>query len=271
MSYYDECTTLLDLYEQQKLPTGEILKRTIEIVKLKNYDPDFMHDLNDALLDYGYPFQYDVRLERKEFNKEEYYSLCGNTTKSLDKTIDLVDYLRAVSDSRLTMASIHMLKVKYLLEIGIIENPTSYVLDHQNSNIRDLLFTSFSENFASSQCLIEALTRLGYRYALQDYALFRIDLEYMLWLIECVEPNYGYLKVNTLKVCLNIAPKEFFERGEKTYYNESLSKVTKEYLRLIDKDIIRMLVEEWGEEGNPYDKTGYQVLYKLLKNRINEN
>ena len=39
MSYYDECTTLLDLYEQQKLPTGEILKRTIEIYlkeKLKN-------------------------------------------------------------------------------------------------------------------------------------------------------------------------------------------------------------------------------------------
>ena len=68
MSYYDECTTLLDLYEQQKLPTGEILKRTIEIVKLKNYDSDFMHDLNDALLDYGYPFQYDVHLERKEFN-----------------------------------------------------------------------------------------------------------------------------------------------------------------------------------------------------------
>ena len=43
MSYYDECTTLLDLYEQQKLPTGEILKRTIDIVKLKNYNPDFMH------------------------------------------------------------------------------------------------------------------------------------------------------------------------------------------------------------------------------------
>ena len=68
MSYYDECTTLLDLYEQQKLPTGEILKRTIDIVKLKNYNPDFMHDLNDALLDYGYPFQYDVHLDKKEFN-----------------------------------------------------------------------------------------------------------------------------------------------------------------------------------------------------------
>ncbi|MGM9858971.1 MAG: hypothetical protein ACI311_06995 [Bacilli bacterium] len=270
MSYYNECVTLLDLYEQEKLSTGEILKRTIEIVKLKNYNPDFMHDLNDALLEYGYPFQYDIQVDRKEFNKEEYYALCVNTTKSMDKTISLVDYLRAVSDSRLTMASIHMLKVKYLIEIGIIENPTPYILEHPNSNLRDLLFSSFSENFASSQSLIEALTRLGYIYALQDYALFRIDLEYMLWLIECSEPNYGYLKVNTLKVCLNIAPKEFFERGEKIYYNESLSKVTKEYLRLIDKGIIKMLIEKWGEDGNPYDKTGYQVLYKLLKNRINE-
>ena len=90
-------------------------------------------------------------------------------------------------------------------------------------------------------------------------------MEYLLWTIERDEQSKeSFKKVNTLKVALFLAPKEYFIRDDKYFYNTHLSKVTKDYLKCINKQCIKVVKEWWS--GKPFllDNTGYSVFFHIL-------
>ena len=263
ISYVDEIEALFDLYEEQRLTEKDIFERCIELVIKHEFNKDYMYDLNDTLYNRGYSFQFDVNRNKVKFDVEEYGLLITNVSKSKDKTKSLIEYLDKINDQRLTLASIHMLKVKHLIELGYLPNDNNVINDNNKLSLKDLFFIYYS-NKEIHDIVIEALSRIGIEYAMLEYFDFIFDIEYLLWSIEEKDKNYGYLKSNTLKVALNIAPKEYFEKDGKQYYNPKFSKVTKEYIKLIDKVKINQIKDKWGPEGYETIQTGHRLLYKLL-------
>lgn len=263
--YVDEIEALFDLYENDHLTEKEIFHRSIDLAKKHKLDRDYLFDLNDVIFNRGYSFQFDVPpLDHKKFDNNEYWNIASNVGKSLDKTKELISYLKDVCDFRLSFASLHMLKVKYLISIRLLPSDNDFINAHSQFNLRDLLFTAREKNDSAFESIINILDEVGISYASLGYMRFRLDVEYLLWSIEQTDANYGYIKVNTLKIALNMAPKEYFEHDGKLYYNYKFSKSTRDYLKLINEDKIKEVKEEWGEGGYSTDGTGYLLLYNLL-------
>jgi hypothetical protein len=135
---------------------------------------------------------------------------------------------------------------------------------HCNDSIRDVFFANYL-NDEIRTTIVSFLENIGFEYASLAYNEFRIDMEYLLWSIEEKDPNKGYLKVNTIKVARQIAPKEYFINQDKVYYNPQLSLVEKDYLKLIDKEKIHAIKEKYNYEPYPSLNDGYCVLFKSLK------
>ena len=266
MNYVGEIEALFDTYEDNHLTEAEIFGRCIDLVLKQNKDRDYMFDINDTLFNRGYSFQFDVPpLDRKEFNQDDYVALSSQSTKSKDKTKDLIDYLRSIHDFRLTFASMHMLKVDYLISLGYLPSDNEYINNRKGFTLRELLYRSYEENLEAKAIIVKALEKLGVLYSGYEEMEFKLDLEYLLWTIERDEKGKeSYKKVNTLKVAFNLAPKEYFIRDGKLYYNPRLSKVTKDYLKCINQKCINVIKDWWGEEGYSLDGTGYAVFYQLL-------
>ena len=265
ISYVDEIEAIFDIYEAEHLTEAEISQRSIELVKKHDFDRDFMFDINDTLYNRGYSFQFEVpQLERELFDSEKYEELCSNVGKSKDKTEELIEYLKNINDFRLGLASIHMLKVKYLIALGYLSEDNEFIKANSNLDLRTLLFKSYEYDLEAKTIIVESLEDFGIPYSTLEYMEFRLDVEYLLWTIERDDPNRGYLKVNTFKVALNLAPKEYFVRNGKCYYNEKFSKVTKDYLKLISQKCVNIIKDWWDEEGYTVDGTGYRLLYQLL-------
>lgn len=263
ISYVDEIEALFDLYEEERLTEKEILQRTIELVLSHDFEKDYMYDLNDTLFNRGYSFQFEVKREKLKFDSKTYCELITNVTKSKDKTNQLMTYLRDVGDRRLTLSSIHLLKIRYLIDLGYLPTDNEIIIQNKNMSLRDFFNIYFYDKEIKAM-IIKLFTKIGILYAELYFDLFAIEMEHLLWTIERDDKNYGYLKVNTLKIALNIAPKEYFEKDGKQYYNPKFSKVTKDYLKLIDKNEISKIKARWGEDGYETDNSGYRLLYKIL-------
>ncbi len=263
VSYIDEQEALFDLYEELHLSEKEILNRSIELVIRHNFDADYMYDLNDTIFNRGYSFQFEVEDNKKEFDINEYNKLITNVTKSKDKTLKLIKYLDEINDHRLTFASLHMLKVKYLIDLNYLPSDNDIINSNLKLSFKELFF-SYYDNKNLKKILVKTLSNIGIKYAECEYFDFIIDIEYLLYSIEENDPNYGYIKSNTLKVAFNITPKEYYEKDGKKYYNPKTSKVSKEYLKLINKDKIKKIKSKWLKDGYETVDTGHMLLYKLL-------
>lgn len=263
VSYIDEQEALFDLYEELHLCEKEILDRSIELVIRHDFDADYMYDLNDTIFNRGYSFQFEVESNKRKFNIDEYNNLITNVTKSKDKTLKLIKYLDEVNDQRLTFASLHMLKVKHLIDLNYLPSNNNIINSNTKLSFKELFFTYY-EDKSFKKILVKALSNIGIKYAECEYFDFIMDIEYLLYSIEENDPNYGYIKSNTLKVAFNITPKEYYEKDGKKYYNPKISKVSKEYIKLINKDKIKKIKSKWLEEGYETVNTGHMLLYKLL-------
>ena len=132
-SYIDELEAIFDIYEAERLTEGEIFQRAIELVKKHKFDRDYMFDLNDTIFNRGYSFQFVVpKLDSEKFDLKKYETLCLNVGKSQEKTENLISYLKDVNDFRLGLASIHMLKVKYLISLGYLPDNIEFIESQRN-------------------------------------------------------------------------------------------------------------------------------------------
>ncbi len=266
VNYYNEISALFDVYEnEERLTESEIYQRCLLLIKKHNFDKDYMYSLNDVVNNRGYCFQFDIPNERKiQFNSEQYISLITNASKSKNKTAELINYLNDIKDCRLSFASIHALKIKFLVELGILPNNSEYINSHLNENIRDLLFESFNDDEDDSELLIDSLEKIGFEYTNLPYFKFWLDMEYLLWTIQRVDPRKGYIKVNTIKVAFGIAPRMYFERGDKKYYDVSFSKKLNNYLKQIDRDALAHVKEKYLRSVEPTWLYGYSLLFNVL-------
>ena len=266
INYYNEISALFDVYENEEhLTEREIYQRCLLLIKKHNFDRDYMFSVNDVINNRGYCFQFEVPSNRvAEFVSDEYIASITNASKSKNKTAELINYLNKIKDHRLAFASIHALKVKLLVELGVLPSDSEFINSRLNWNLRDLLFESFDDNDDIRELLISALEKIGFDYVILPYFRFWLDMEYLLWFIERADSRKGHIKVNTIKVAFGIAPRIYFERGDKKYYDVSFSKKLNSYLKLIDKRALAHVKEKYKGSVEPTRLYGYSLLFNVL-------
>ena len=220
---------LIRYYEKQGMTEEDILDMTAQLVMHCDSDIDLMYELNDIVYQMGYSFEFDVPRTKRELDLEKFAELSTQTVKSKAKTESIIDHIRYMGDHRLTFATWHMLKLKHLIDLYYMED--SDLLTDKNLTLRDLFMQNY-DNKEIRAIVRDALSELGMPYAWKEHNDFRLDLEYLLWTIEKKEPNYGYKKVNTIKVALEMAPNIYFERGDIKYYYADKLKEAKKFIFL---------------------------------------
>lgn len=264
ISYRNEIEALFDIFEKElHFTENQIFEKCNSLIKEHKFDRDYMFDLNDTLNSRGYSFQYDVPpLKNKDFNNEEYCSLIENVTKSKDKTEKFIQYLNDVNDFRLSFCSLHALKTKFLVELNILPKNNKYINENLNSNLRDLFFNSYFKN--EYNIILPCLEKVGISYPTLNYMIFRIDMEFLLWSLEQNDKSKGYIKTNTIKIAFNIAPKNYFIRNDKSFYDEQFANKLNSFLKLINKDYLDFVKYQWDKRIDQIDDTGYKLFYKIL-------
>lgn len=253
---------LFDHYEKNRLTEEEIFDKCVNLIRSRKYDPEYMWTLNDALYNRGYSFQFIVHNTKKKFDSSTYANLTSQVTKSKVKTQALWEYLSTAKDHRLILASLHMLKVQFLVDMGYVQD--SSVLEGKKLlTIRELLYGNYN-NVQIKKIVKSTLDSMGMVDALTEVGDFWLDMEYLLWTIERDDPKYGHLKINTIKVATAIAPKSYFERDDKIYYSEHTSRDFKKYIKLIDKTAIAEMKDKWGDNGYGTLHDGYRLLHQYI-------
>jgi hypothetical protein len=253
---------LFDHYEKSGLTEEDIFDKCVNLIRSHKNDPEYTWTLNDTLYNRGYSFQFVVHDPRKKFDGKSYGDLTSQVTKSKAKTQALWEYLFATKDHRLILASLHMLKVQFLVDLGYMQD--SPVLDNKKSfTMRELLYGNY-DNEQIKKIVKSTLDSMGMVDALTKVGDFWLDMEYLLWTIERDDPKYGHLKINTIKVATAIAPKSYFERDDKIYYSVHTSKDFKKYIKLIDKTAASKMKDKWGEMGYETLQDGYRLLHQYL-------
>ena len=264
--YYNDVSALFDVYENEEhLTEREIYQRCLLLIKNHDFDRDYMYSVNDVVNNRGYCFQFEVPSKRTiKFVPEEYVALITNASKSKNKTAELIKYLNDINDHRLIFASIHALKVKFLVELGILPSNSEFINYRLDWNFRDLMFESFDVENDGYEAIMDAAEKIGLEYARLSYLQFWLDMERVLWTIESADPRRGHIKVNTIKVAFGIAPRIFFERGGKKYYDVSFSKKLNNYLKYIDKCVLAHVKERYEGSVEPTRSYGYSLLFNVL-------
>ena len=269
----DKLFDLITKWEREKRTETEIVSKFSEMLKEESQDIDLYFDINDALYWKGYSYQFAVPQEPKEeWDEEEYAALVKNTTKSKELTKELCNYLHEMDDWRLSLASLHFIKLKHIISLNGI-NDYSFLEDLKNENLYDLYMMCFTNRYddflkekeAIKQLLEVFLKRIGMRYVDLDYMQFRMCVEYLLWTISKMDKTKeSFKKINTIKVAFCITPREYYMWNDKIYFNEDIHKNLINYLSLIDKKESKRIYDMYSSSINELDDTGYKLLFNML-------
>lgn len=264
--YFDMITK----WEEQNLTEEQIVNRFIQLIEKDKDNPEIYYDVNDALNWKGYSYNFEPLKEvREEFDGIEYADIVSNASKSKQKTYDLLTYLWKSNDWRLTLNSLHYIKVSKLIELDLIKGDNNYVKENKNLNLYDFYMGLFKEENSGYTLLKKRLEQwletIGLSYVTLDYMQFRMYIEYLLSTISINKkiPN-GYIKANTIKVAFSICPREYLVVNYKEYYNQNIQKNLVSYLGLIDKKEIKRIKDMYNPLIDQLDDTGYKLLFNII-------
>lgn len=278
--YYD----LISKWEREHLTEKQIVDRFYKMITnsksdteefdsnhlVNNFDSELIYSINDALHWKGYSYQFETPIIAKyEFDSEEYGDLVSNCSKSKQKTFELLKYLSEMNNWRLTLNSLHFIKLARLFELGILPDSNDLKDRIGKYNLYDFYMSLFSEKHSNQEKLKEALEawmeKIGLLWVRLDYMQFRMKMEYLLWTItQNDKVKDSYLKVNTIKVGFSICPREYFCYNDKVYYNESIHKNLVKYLAFIDRNEIARFKQMYQDSIDLLDDTGYKLLFNML-------
>ncbi len=269
------CDLLFDLisrWEEEKLTQEEIINRLTKLIEKDINNKELRYDINDCLYWKGYSYQFEtIKEERKVFEKEEYDNLTLNLSKSKSsKTREFIIYLANMNDTRLTLNSLHFIKVSKLIELSAIDLSNPYFDKYKNDNLYNLYMSFFriegmKEKEAKDR-IEEILEQMGMNYISVPYMQFRMHMEYLLSTISNNKKiANGYIKANSIKVAFSICPKEYLFVHGKKYYSDDIHKTLVKYLSLIDKNEMKRIKELYKDEADIIDNdNGYKLLFNML-------
>ena len=267
MSNYGKYEEYLLAFEKNKFNRETIVIKFIKVLcNVDNYD-DYINDIteiNDLLYRYGYNIQFKQDyMEKKKFIKQEFQNLVIQNTKSEEKTKEYINYLSEVSNSMLSIAMMNRIKVKYMIKLNMLPDNSEIINKYRNKSLNDLYFMNYF-NDEIKEIVEKTFPQIGINYCKCIYMRFRLDMEFLLYSLIFNDPEKGYMKVNTIKVALNINPKEHFTWNGKSYYKEDITTYLCKYIKMLDLELIKAIKEKYIDEMDSIDDTGYKLLFNMI-------
>lgn len=267
----EDVDDLVTSWEEKNMTEEEIVDGCLKLLYREDATMELFYNINDVLNWKGYSYQFRVPdAPHKEFDSEEYGEIVSQCSKSKQKTLELIKYLHDCNEWRLTLNSLHFIKMSMLFELGILpkfpdEALMKYMCQYNLYDFYMSLFEAKHEENPIKIALEKWFETIGLSFCRMDYMQFRLANEYLLWTItKNDKTSSSYLKVNSIKVALSICPREYLCFNGKEYYNKNMHKNLVKYLALIDKNEIKRIKDKYGYlEEVDYD-TGYKLLFNLI-------
>lgn len=247
----------------------EVIATLIHIYGKNMDNIDLLNDINEVFYERGYNCHFLMpSVKHKKFDVDEYCSYASKfVTKSSDKTMKLMDYLKEINSHRVTNMTLHLIKIKYLVDANILDINNSYIKKcyDENLDLREALFRDYlSENKdiidAIKAMKEDVLTRIGGYgddYNKFSYYEFILDTEFMLYSIN----NYKFS--NMIKLMFLMVEEDHLKRLG-SQYSTKYEDVGK-YLTMIDKKYIKWYIEKHDSHVNSYKHDGYVQFYRHLE------
>lgn len=230
---------------------------------------NLLNDINELFDERGYNCYFLMpSVKHKEFDLDEYCSYASKfVTRSKDKTLSLINYLKKLNSHRITNATLHLIKIKHLVDAGLMNSNNPYIKKcyDDNLDLRDTLFQKYNckdENIKASIKYIKEniLTKLGGYgddYNKYPYYEFIVDTEYLLYSIN----NYKFS--NMIKLMFLMVEKDYLKRTG-SQYSEKYENIGK-YLTMIDKSDVKCYLDKHKEYIDSYAHDGYVQFYRHLE------
>ena len=263
---------MISKWESESLTEEQIVNRLLTLINKDNENQELRYDINDALNWKGYSYQFElIQYEKKKYEPNEYFNLTQNITKSKsDKTKDFIVYLSEMQDSRLTLNSLHYIKLSKLAEVSNIDFSNQYFDKYKNDNLYNLYMSFFTEEGQKEKELKDIieyiLQNIGMPFITMEYMQFRMHVEYLLSTISNNKKiSNGYVKANSIKVAFSICPREYLTVNGKEYFSNNIQQSLVKYLALIDKKEIKRIKTKYQDIINQIDNdNGYKLLFNML-------
>ena len=265
---YAKLNQLFDMLEKYFHSESKVIKFMVEIANETN-NISFIFAVNDIFEDRGYKAYIEQKYSRKEelFDINKYKDLMTNTTRSISKTEKLIEYLYNLNDINITIASMHHINFKHLVDLFEFDYRSNAYLTQCYDNKLNLYEVLFQEKPSSKivesgihKIKSELLCKLG------GFDMFCADRSYENFVlkVESIISSIGlkkYKYINTLKVKMGIVTQEivsiYSTLGE--YMEEDISTI----IKMIDKKKLKEFVQEAKKHYFEYP-TGYLMLTNLL-------
>lgn len=260
-----ELVNLISSWEKEKQTEHKIVQNCIILIKNSNCSRDFIFDVNDALRQKGYCYQFTTPKKTIPLIDEEYFSLTSQTSKSLKKTEKLIEYLTTTNDFRISFASLHCLKIQNLILLGYLSN-SSFFNSLEKENVYNVYFSNYQKNLEIQNEIERFFDQIGIHYLYTPSYRFKVDMEYLLWSMNKKDHTKKlFMKQNTIRVAFSITPKEIYEAKDKIYYDENIAFHLISYLKLIDKSITKDMKAKYESIIESIDaENGYKILFYTL-------
>lgn len=256
---------LISSWEEEKQTEHKIVQNCLVLIRNANYSRDFIFDVNDALSQKGYQYQFMTPKKQTPVIQDDYFYLTSQTSKSLNKTKNLIEYLKLTNDFRVSFASLHCLKIRNLILLGLLPS-SSFFTFLEKENILNVYFSIYHQDLEPQKIIEDFFDQIGIRYLSIPSYRFKVDMEYLLWTMSKKDHTKKlYMKQNTIRVAFSIAPKALFETEDKKYYDENIALHLLSYLKLIDKKETLFIKEKYAQSiENLKIENGYKILFYTL-------
>lgn len=266
---YDRLSDYFDYLEQSMHNEDQVIKYIAEICN--EYDNiTFINAVNDIFYVRGYHAVIEQRYRRKQadFDIKFYTELMTNTTRSIAKTEKLCQYLYNLNDINITLASMHHIKFKFLVDIFNFDiQDNSYLVDCYNNGAKlyEVLFQHITDDNVINEGIEKVKTEMLYvvggfdmRCRPNTYERFVLELEKTL----CSMGLKKYKYINALKVKLHIVNNEVVSIYSPL--GEILDDIKpSEIINMIDRKVLKEFVE-YAEQHLFTYPTSYLALANLL-------
>jgi len=252
-------------WEKKKQTEHQIVNNCLLLIRKVDYARDFIFDVNDALHQKGYSYQFLTPTKYNFIVDRRFFELTTQTSKSLNKTKDLLIYLTKLCDFRVSFAALHCLRVQNLIMLGLLPE-TPFFLSCKKENLLNAYFSNYFKDLEAQKSIEELFDPLGIRYLSLPSFRFKMDMEYLLWTMNKKDHSKSlFLKQNTIRVAFSITPSVIYETGDKIYYDENISLHLVTYLKLIDKNAIKHMKDKYNDILESLNiETGYKILFYTL-------
>lgn len=276
----DELRLLFEIKEHQYLSTDKVVSFFIKLCEIQETNLELFYHLNKLFEEKGYGVRFVYRKSTSsQLDMKKYLTIISRIHTSKSKTRELIAYLRKVNNYKITMASLYLIRIDFLVDEGLLNIENNKYLKScyfKKMNVDEALY---KEYFSDNKEIADGISILknnliavlgGFH---DDYNVQYKHNEFLLYTNAIIYAAKNYKYMNSIKILFKISDKKYYDGYiNKPYFasfekgNESITYIKNKLIRKYNVNIIKKYIEKFAYESSYFDD-GYSFFYKVIKNK----